>query len=70
LLIELDETPVGTFVELEGPIPAIDRAAAALGFSKKDYIAKSYLQLYLESEQGRGERPRQMLFAPAKPPRK
>jgi adenylate cyclase class 2 len=69
LLIELDETPVGTFVELEGPIPAIDRAAVALGFSKKDYITKSYLQLYLESGQGQVERPRQMLFAPVNPPR-
>ena len=27
LLIELDETPIGTFVELEGPTSAIDRAA-------------------------------------------
>src|SRR5579862_3357735 len=38
LLIEVDETPVGTYVELEGPAEAIDRAAAELGFSKKDYI--------------------------------
>jgi len=32
LLIELDETPIGTFVELEGPAAAIDRAAGELGF--------------------------------------
>jgi len=31
LLIELDETPIGTFVELEGPAAAIDRAAEELG---------------------------------------
>src|SRR6202007_2839966 len=48
LMIELDETPLGTFLELEGPAEAIDRAAQELGYSKKDYIVKSYLALYLE----------------------
>lgn len=66
LLIELDETPVGIFVELEGPAEAIDKAAEVLGFSKRDYIAKSYLQLYLEECRRRGEEPRHMLFAAAK----
>ena len=36
LLIELDETPIGAFVELEGPAEAIDRAATELGFGKSD----------------------------------
>jgi adenylate cyclase class 2 len=68
LLIELDETPVGTFVELEGPVEAIDRAASELGFSKRDYITKSYLQVYVEDCRRRGEEPRNMLFAvPAQP---
>jgi adenylate cyclase, class 2 len=70
LLIELDETPVGTFVELEGPGEAIDRAAQELGFSKRDYIIKSYLALYVEECRRRGEEPRNMLFAAAKPVRK
>ncbi|MGA2810610.1 MAG: class IV adenylate cyclase [Candidatus Acidiferrum sp.] len=65
LLIELDETPVGTFVELEGPTAAIDRAAQELGFSKRDYITKSYLQLYVEECHRRSEEPRNMLFAAA-----
>ena len=34
LLIELDETPIGTFVELEGPPAAIDRAAQELGYTR------------------------------------
>jgi adenylate cyclase class 2 len=63
LLVELDETPVGTFVELEGPAEAIDKAAEALGFSKRDYISKSYLELYIEECRRRGEQPRHMLFA-------
>jgi adenylate cyclase class 2 len=70
LLIELDETPVGTYVELEGPATAIDRAAELLGFSKRDYITKSYLALYVEECRQRGEQPRHMLFSAAKTARK
>ena len=62
LLIELDETPIGTFVELEGPPEAIDRAASLLGFSHADYILKNYLQLYIEDCRRRGEEPHDMLF--------
>lgn len=63
LLIELDETPVGTFVELEGPGEAIDRAARELGFSRRDYITKSYLAVYVEECRRQGQEPRNMLFA-------
>ena len=62
LLIELDETPLGMFVELEGPAEAIDRVAAELGYSKKDYIVKSYLAIYLDECRKRGESPRNMVF--------
>jgi len=63
LLIELDETPIGTFVELEGPAAAIDRAAEELGYSKRDYVLKNYLVLYMEECRRKGEQPRHMLFA-------
>ncbi len=63
LLIEVDETPIGTFVELEGPGPAIDRAARELGFSPPDYIQKNYLVLYLEECKKRGQQPTHMLFS-------
>jgi len=63
LLIELDETPIGTFVELEGPAAAIDRAAEELGYPKHDYVLKNYLVLYMEECRRRGEQPRHMLFA-------
>ncbi len=62
LLIELDETPIGTFVELEGPAEAIDRAAMELGFSKHDYVLKNYLVLYMEECRRKGEQPSHMLF--------
>ena len=61
-MIELDETPIGTFVELEGPGPAIDRAASELGFAARDFITKNYLVLYLDDCRRRGETPTHMLF--------
>jgi adenylate cyclase, class 2 len=65
LLIELDETPIGTFVELEGPPGAIDRAAQELGYSRRDYVLRSYLALYVEECRRHGQEPTDMLF-PAK----
>jgi adenylate cyclase class IV len=63
LLIEVDETPIGTFVELEGPPDAIDRAATELGYSKRDYILTNYLALYAEDCRRKGQQPQNMLFA-------
>jgi len=48
LIVELDETPIGDFLELEGDRAAIDRCAALLGFRPADYIVKSYGALFLE----------------------
>ncbi len=62
LLIELDETPIGTFIELEGPPKAIDRAAKELGFAKQDYIVRNYLSLYLAACRRRKEEPGDMVF--------
>jgi adenylate cyclase class 2 len=63
LLIELDETPIGVFLELEGPANAIDRVAKALGFGARDYVLANYMTLYREYCRSRGEEPRDMLFA-------
>jgi adenylate cyclase class 2 len=48
LHLDLDETPVGVFLELEGPTVAIDRAAREFGFTPSDYITKDYLFLHIE----------------------
>ena len=66
LLIELDETPIGTFVELEGPPAAIDHAAQELGFSRRDYVLKNYLVLYVEECRRQGREPLDMVFAAKK----
>jgi adenylate cyclase, class 2 len=62
LLIELDETPIGNFVELEGPSAAIDRVAKLLGFSKDEYVLTNYLGLHAEKCIARGEKVGDMVF--------
>jgi len=46
--VAVDETPVGTFVEIEGAEQAIVSIAAALGRSPADFILGSYRSLFLE----------------------
>ncbi len=46
--VTLDETPIGVYLEIEGPGEWIDRTAARLGFSPQDYILESYGKLYLD----------------------
>ncbi len=62
LHLDLDETPVGVFLELEGTPGGIDRTARALGFSFRDYIRASYWDLYAADCRRRGRKPRNMLF--------
>lgn len=62
-IVTFDETPIGTFFEIEGPGDWIDRMAVELGFAEKDYILDSYGQLYLKDCQRRGVEPQHMVFA-------
>lgn len=62
LHLDLDETPVGTFLELEGKPHAIDRAARALGFTKQAYLRATYWDLYVADCRRRGAIPKNMLF--------
>jgi adenylate cyclase class 2 len=62
LHLDLDETPVGVFLELEGTPRGIDRTARALGFSLRDYIRASYWDLYAADCRRRGRKPKNMLF--------
>jgi adenylate cyclase class 2 len=48
VIIAIDETPVGTFVELEGGDGGITAAAQALGKAPADYLIDSYRALYLQ----------------------
>jgi adenylate cyclase, class 2 len=44
----VDETPIGSYAELEGTAEWIDRAAERLGISRGDYITLSYGRLFEE----------------------
>lgn len=58
----LDETPIGTFLELEGAPAWIDSTAAELGFTPQDYNLLSYGSLYREHCQRAGIAPTHMVF--------
>ncbi len=62
LHLDLDETPAGTFLELEGEAQAIDRAGRALGFSKQAYLRLTYWDLYAAACRRRRITPKNMLF--------
>jgi adenylate cyclase, class 2 len=45
LHIMVDETPVGIFVELEGSVTLIRKAAERLGFCQEDFMTSTYYEL-------------------------
>jgi adenylate cyclase class 2 len=47
VIIAIDETPVGVFVEIEGSEQGIASTAEALGRTPSDYISDSYRGLFL-----------------------
>lgn len=63
LHLDLDETPAGVYLELEGTPKAIDRAAKALGFAKEQYLRATYWDLYVAACRRRGTKPKNMLFS-------
>jgi adenylate cyclase, class 2 len=62
----IDETPAGTFMELEGEPDWIDRTAAELGFHEADYILASYATLYVQAAASAKSGPAET--APGSPP--
>ena len=60
--ITLDETPIGIFMELEGPGYWIDAAADGLGFSRGTFLTASYAALYSEYRKKHEDAPADMIF--------
>ena len=60
--IALDETPVGTYVELEGDEEGIHAMMRALGRTADDYILHSYRRLFIEHREQYGLGSTHMVF--------
>ena len=65
--IAYDETPIGNYLELEGPRRWIERVARELGHRPTDYITASYGRLYLWWCEAHGRTPTSMVFAETSP---
>ena len=61
-IVTVDETPMGVFLELEGPTGWIDPTAAGLGFVLSDYVTLSYAALWRQYSAGNQDMPEDMLF--------
>jgi adenylate cyclase class 2 len=61
-IVTIDETPIGVFMELEGPARWIDTTAQALGFTRDAYITASYARLYFAWCEAYGIQPTGMCF--------
>lgn len=61
-VVTVDETPIGVFVEIEGPTAVIDEVATQLERSPADYRLESYPRLYVMWCAARGQTPGDMTF--------
>lgn len=61
-VITIDETPIGVFLELEGPRDWIDSTALRLGLSPSEYCTASYAALYREYLRSHQGAPANMVF--------
>jgi adenylate cyclase class 2 len=62
VIVAVDETPVGVFVEIEGGDHGIEEMARALGRAPHDYMVDSYRRIYVNDCAARGMPASDMLF--------
>jgi adenylate cyclase class 2 len=62
VVLAIDETPVGVFVEVEGGEQGIADVTRLLGLSAQDYVLDSYRCLFVEHRRARGLPATDMLF--------
>ena len=62
VVVAIDETPVGVFIEIEGDETAVTAMAEAMGRGPADYVTESYRGLFLTARAERGLPIADMLF--------
>lgn len=62
VIVAIDETPVGVFVEIEGTEPGITEMTTLLGRTAQDYILHSYYALFQQHRDQTGSSVRHMVF--------
>jgi adenylate cyclase class 2 len=63
VIVAIDETPVGVFVEIEGTEQGISSMAEALGRRPDEYVLDSYRSLFLKHRDAHGLSGSDMVFA-------
>jgi adenylate cyclase class 2 len=61
-IITVDETPIGVYLEIEGPHDWIDSTAARLGLPKAQFLTVSYASLYRDYRAQHPAAPADMTF--------
>lgn len=62
VVIAIDETPMGVFVEIEGGEPGIVEVTRALGRTEQDFVLDSYRSLFVEHCRAQGLPQTDMVF--------
>jgi adenylate cyclase class 2 len=60
--VVVDETPIGNFGEIEGPVRWIDQTARRLGILPSDYITQTYGWLFFNWKRRTRSRAKEMTF--------
>lgn len=62
VLIALDETPIGNYIEVEGSPAGIERVSGKLGFARDRFITVSYYDLFVTYRRANHVRSKDMIF--------
>ena len=62
VMVMIDETPIGNYVELEGTTHGVSHIAQNLGYKKREFIRETYHTLFSSYCRKNGRPPRDMVF--------